>query len=81
MRNNNVSNGADSGCMCPYCGKDTDRKQWRSVFDSSNSHYKECSCSCGHKVTVRVPFIGSGHDDWNKRFRSLDKRIEEEEEE
>ncbi|MBW2964291.1 hypothetical protein KY363_02425 [Candidatus Woesearchaeota archaeon] len=69
------------GQSCPYCGKDTDRKQWRSVFSTCNSHYKECTCACGHKVTVRVPFIGSGHDSWNSRFRNLDKRIEEEEEE
>jgi hypothetical protein len=54
-------------------------KDWKSVFDPTNSLYKECLCSCGNTVTVKMPFMGSGHDDWNKKVEDdLDKRIEEE---
>ena len=45
------------------------------MFDPSNSHYKTQQCLCGRKVTIKVDFIGSGHDSWSK---GLDMRIEEE---
>ncbi|MFC1741525.1 hypothetical protein ACFL3V_03240 [Nanoarchaeota archaeon] len=64
---------------CPYCGSSTTLRKWRSVFSTCNSHYKECDCKCGHKVSVKMPFMGSGHDSWNKDLKNLDKRIEEEE--
>jgi hypothetical protein len=60
---------------CPYCGRKTDASKWESLFDHSNFHYKTQDCICGRKVTVKVDFIGSGHDSWSK---GLDMRIEEE---
>jgi DNA-directed RNA polymerase subunit RPC12/RpoP len=80
MNSHHIVSEADQKHACPYCGKNTALKQWESVFDVSNLHYKECRCSCGHRVTVKVPFMGTGHDSWNKEIRkNLDKRIEEEE--
>jgi DNA-directed RNA polymerase subunit RPC12/RpoP len=81
MNPHHIISEADQAHACPYCGKNTAIKRWKSVFDASNMHYKECVCSCGHRVTVKVDFMGSGHDSWNKNLRNLDKRIEEEEEE
>ncbi|MBI5881129.1 hypothetical protein HZB90_03295 [archaeon] len=38
----------------------------------SNSHYKVLQCGCGRKITMKMDFIGSGHDSWG-----LDRKIEE----
>ncbi len=65
--------------VCPYCGKTPDIKKFKSSFDGSNSHYKDMLCSCGKRISIKVPFAGSGHDSWNKKIKDLDKRIEEEE--
>lgn len=59
---------------CPYCGRGVTLRHWRSVFNECNKHYKECTCKCGHKVTVNVPFMGSGDDSWSE---NLDSRIED----
>ncbi len=56
---------------CPYCGRSTQTRKWESSFDS-NKHYKVLECMCGRKVSIRMPFSGSGHDDWG-----LDKKVEE----
>ena len=60
----------DQKHACPYCGKKAD---WKSRFDN-NKHYKEFLCNCGRRVSIKMPFAGSGHDSWSK---NLDKRIEE----
>ena len=64
---------------CPYCGKTPDIRNFRSAFNEMNGHYKDMVCGCGKSISIKVPFAGSGHDSWNKRFKDLDKRIEEEE--
>jgi DNA-directed RNA polymerase subunit RPC12/RpoP len=63
----------DQKNTCPYCGKNIRSKRWKSVFDY-NSLYKEVHCTCGKRVTIKMPFMGSGDDSWSK---NLDKRIEE----
>ncbi|MBW2997275.1 hypothetical protein KY349_02970 [Candidatus Woesearchaeota archaeon] len=62
--------------VCAYCGKRTDPRKWMSTFEGT-AHYKELKCTCGRKVTVKVPFMGSGDDSWGK---NLDNRVEDEEE-
>jgi len=59
--------------VCPYCGRHNASMLWNSTFDN-NVLYKELNCSCGRKVSVKMPFIGSGHDSWQK---SIDKKVEE----
>ena len=62
--------------ICAYCGKRANPKKWKSRFDG-DAHYKELKCTCGRKVTIRVPFMGSGDDSWSM---DLDKRVKEAEE-
>ena len=71
----------DQTQVCPYCGKTPDTGKFRSEFDESNFHYKVLLCTCGKRLSIKLKSMGSGHDSWNKRFKDLDKRIEEEEEE
>lgn len=82
MNDSHIMSEEDQLKACPCCGKRSGRRHWRSMFDTSNIHYKECNCSeCGYRMTIKVPFIGTGHDSWNRKFRNIDSRIEEEEEE
>jgi hypothetical protein len=74
MTVHHIMRDADQQQVCPYCGRRTDGGKWESVFDNSNFHYKMHRCECGRKVTVKVDFMGSGHDCWSK---GLDRRIEE----
>jgi hypothetical protein len=64
---------ADQRHSCPYCGKSVAALHWKSLFDFDNSHYKEFNCSCGRRMTIKVGFVGSGHDSWN----SIEKKIME----
>ena len=63
----------DQKRACPYCGRSTQSHDWKSHFNN-NAHYKELNCKCGKKVSVKVDFMGTGHDSWAK---GLDKKIEE----
>lgn len=72
MTAHHIIQESDQKNICPYCGNK--HLKWKSKFDGT-SHYKEHVCSCGRKVTIKVPFMGSGHDSWSK---DLDKRVEEE---
>ena len=65
----------DQERTCPYCGIDKVLK-WSNTFEGK-SLYKVHKCGgCGRKVTVKMPFMGSGDDSWGK---DLDKRVEEDE--
>lgn len=66
--------------VCPYCGKKPDPEDFSSEFDETNFHYKELKCSCGKRLSIKMKFMGSGHDSWNKKLRDLDCMVEEEEE-
>ena len=59
---------------CPYCGTDIRDLMFRTKFEL-NFHYKELECNCGRKISFKMSWIGSGHDNWNKK--NLDTRIEE----
>jgi DNA-directed RNA polymerase subunit RPC12/RpoP len=71
MTVHHVIRESDQKQVCPYCGSSTRAKSWSSLFDS-NSHYKVLQCGCGRKITMKMGFIGSGHDSWG-----LDKKVEE----
>ncbi len=58
---------------CPYCGTNHPSQLWSSSF-AYNDHYKVLNCSCGRRITIKMPFMGSGHDSWSK---GLDKKIAE----
>lgn len=47
--------------FCVYCGNEASDLKWSSEWEHE-FHYKSAKCSCGHKVIVKVNFIGSGHD-------------------
>ncbi|MBW2971886.1 hypothetical protein KY359_02520 [Candidatus Woesearchaeota archaeon] len=65
---------SDQKHACPYCGRSTESRRWKSSFATSNFHYKTHQCECGRNVTIKMSFMGSGHDSWTK---DLDMRIEE----
>ncbi len=54
----------DQKAQCGYCGEIFDKKFWQSHFESE-LHYKKFLCKCGKEVTIKVDFIGSGHDSWD----------------
>lgn len=58
--------------VCPYCGRNVENKVWNSRF-WLNTMYKELRCSCGHKLSVKMPFISSG----DEKSKKLDEKIEE----
>ena len=48
---------------CVYCQHPFKAGDWQSVFMFTNLHYKEAICgNCGKNVSLKVPFLGSGHD-------------------
>ncbi|MFH1409299.1 MAG: hypothetical protein ABIH34_05305 [Nanoarchaeota archaeon] len=57
---------------CFYCHASLEGKEWTSVHDRWK-HYKRITCDCKREHWVRVPFEGSGHDDWDG---FLEKKIE-----
>ena len=52
--------------QCIYCGRFFDRGRWVSRHDI-NFHYKTIKCKCGKETRITVKFIGSGHDNWDKK--------------
>lgn len=52
----------DQADSCPYCGARL--SDWKSEF-LEKFHYKICLCGCGKKISIKVDFLGSGHDSWN----------------
>lgn len=50
---------------CLYCNHELGDHNWISVWEGE-FHYKEARCKCGKKQRVKVDFVGSGHDDWDK---------------
>ena len=59
---------------CLYCGRDLERKEWISEF-CGPLHYKVAKCECGKKSRVKIPYSGSGHDEFNKD-KSLEFRVD-----
>lgn len=53
--------------FCLYCGAGLKNARFASAF-LGESHYKHADCKCGRHLSIKVrDFIGSGHDDWDKR--------------
>lgn len=48
--------------ICIYCRNPA--TNWQSEFYNAH-HYKTSICSCGRKLSIRMDFMGSGHDEWN----------------
>jgi NAD-dependent SIR2 family protein deacetylase len=57
--------------QCVYCGNNLSDKRWYSEH-SMEHHYK--SVECGERVRVKVNFIGSGHDTWDKTIEDKIKK-------
>ena len=62
--------------QCYHCGKTLNSKTWNSEFHKE-FHYKSTTCECGRQLSVKVDFIGSGHDSWDKT-NSWKKTVHEE---
>ncbi len=58
---------------CPYCSRSLGDKEFRSEFENP-FHYKTTVCECGKKISVKVNFDGSGHDNWNKK-KTIETRL------
>jgi len=63
---------------CGYCHHSLG--EWSSVHEK-DVHYKKSTCgSCEKETWVKADFMGSGHDEWNKREKPkkpLDDHIKE----
>ncbi len=53
--------------QCYHCGKVLKGKEWKSEFHKE-FHYKSTVCDCGRELSVKVDFIGSGHDSWDQTY-------------
>ncbi len=60
--------------QCLYCHADLTQRTWLSDH-LDGFHYKTIICEgCGRENHVTVKFLGSGHDNWNrKEWLSLDE--------
>ncbi len=57
----------DTERQCIYCGRSLKDAEFTSAF-FGEMHYKHVDCRCGRHLSVKIKdFIGSGHDNWNKR--------------
>jgi len=65
--------------QCYHCGEFFHNDRWKSEF-IEDYHYKSIQCRCGKKLTMKVDFMGSGHDKWDVTFRktALENLIENE---
>ena len=55
----------DECVRCHHCGSNIAKEKWDSEWDNKHPdahHYKSAICECGHKIWVKVDFLGSGHD-------------------
>ena len=59
---------------CFYCLKKSDEMDWKSEFENE-IHYKLNNCECGKELRVRVPFYGSGDDNFNSKNKTIEDRI------
>jgi hypothetical protein len=59
-------NTDDQKIQCPYCRTDLSDKEWHTHFESVRM-YKAFHCTCGKFLSVPVKFLGSGHDNWDKK--------------
>lgn len=51
--------------QCYECRTDLKDNVWESEHDEQR-HYKSTLCTCcGKKHSVKVDFLGSGHDSWD----------------
>jgi hypothetical protein len=60
--------------LCMYCGTNLDNFEWKSEFIGT-IHYKTTECKCKTKITIHVPFMGSGHDHWEGKKNPFNKKI------
>jgi hypothetical protein len=56
----------DQKTQCPYCHSSLHDEVWNSHFEHTRM-YKVLNCSCGKCLSVPVSFLGSGHDNWDKK--------------
>ena len=48
--------------ICSYCKEPVDLESEHHV----EFHYKTTVCKCGKKIVMKIPFHGTGHDDFIK---------------
>lgn len=48
-------------------------KRWISEW-FGQKHYKRSRCDCGKEHWIEVPFLSSGHDDWDGRWIKHDEK-------
>ena len=63
MTKDQLVNEEDLKDICVYCSENLSDAEWQSEF-LCNTHYKTTLCNCGKKISVKVDFLGSGHDQW-----------------
>ena len=63
-----VFKSTDFKQQCLYCGKQLQDRSWHSEHDA-NRHYKTTVCDCGKRLSLRVDFWGSGHDNWDQTWK------------
>jgi len=57
----------DTERFCPYCSRSLRNVKFTSAF-FGEKHYKHVNCGCGRHLSIKIKdFVGSGHDDWDKR--------------
>jgi hypothetical protein len=73
---NQLTREIDQREKCLYCSNSLKNNKWYSLF-LINHHYKETNCDgCGRRVSIKINFIGTGHDFWDpnsefyKKFKS-----------
>ena len=77
MSMHHIIRDSDLAATCAYCSKEMVNKAWTSHW-VGEKHYKAARCECGREMWLRVMFIGSGHDNWNKNGANNEgKTIEE----
>jgi len=59
--------------QCVYCGNGIKGKRWYSEH-SLEHHYKSVDCECGKRIRIKMDFIGSGHDTWEKNIEDKLKK-------
>ncbi|MBW2995537.1 hypothetical protein KY312_04230 [Candidatus Woesearchaeota archaeon] len=56
--------------ICSYCREPVDLEDEHCI----ELHYKTTICKCGKKIIMKIPFLGSGHDNFIKS--KLEEKME-----
>ena len=60
--------------QCIYCGRDLSSERWDNEISGSH-FYKTLKCRCGKVCRVKINYLSSGHDNFNKE-KNLEMKIE-----